>query len=92
MIRKLAVVGGGAMGEALLAAAIAQDVCSPAAIVVGEPVPDRRAHLAETHGVGVKSDNAKVVAGADVVILAIKPSRCRRCCRNCRSHCRMTRW
>ena len=73
MIRKLAVVGGGAMGEALLAAAIAQDVCSPAAIVVGEPVPDRRAHLAETHGVGVDSDNARVVAGADVVILAIKP-------------------
>ncbi len=73
MIGKLAVVGGGAMGEALLAAAIAQDVCSPAAIVVGEPVPDRRVHLAETHGVGVDSDNAKVVAGADVVILAIKP-------------------
>ncbi|MDE2815826.1 MAG: pyrroline-5-carboxylate reductase [Chloroflexota bacterium] len=73
MIRKLAVVGGGAMGEALLAAAIAQDVCPSDAISVGEPVASRRAHLAETHGVGVDSDNAKVVSGADVVILAVKP-------------------
>ena len=73
MIRKLAVVGGGAMGEALLAAAIAQDVCNAKAITVGEPVASRRAHLRETHGVGVDVDNEKVVAGADVVILAVKP-------------------
>lgn len=61
------------MGEALLAAAIAQDVCSADAISVGEPVANRRAYLAETHCVGVDTDNAKVVAGADVVILAVKP-------------------
>ncbi len=73
MIRKLAVVGGGAMGEALLAAAIAQDVCCAEAIVVGEPVASRRTHLAEAHGVGVDADNAAVVAEADVVILAVKP-------------------
>ena len=73
MIRKLAVVGGGAMGEALLAAAIAQEVCNAEAITVGEPVAGRRAHLRETHGVGVDSDNEKVVADADVVILAVKP-------------------
>ena len=73
MIRKLAVVGGGAMGEALLAAAIAQDVCRADAIAVGEPVASRRAHLAEAHGVGVDADNAAVVAEADVVILAVKP-------------------
>ena len=73
MIRKLAVVGGGAMGEALLAAAIAQDVCRADAIAVGEPMASRRAYLAETHGVNVDEDNAAVVAGADVAILAVKP-------------------
>lgn len=73
MIRKLAVVGGGAMGEALLAAAIAQDVCRAGAIAVGEPVASRRAHLHAAHGVGVDEDNATVVAGADVVMLAVKP-------------------
>ncbi len=73
MIRKLAVVGGGAMGEALLAAAIAQDVCRADAITVGEPVASRRAYLKETHGVNVNEDNAAVVAGADVAILAVKP-------------------
>ena len=73
MIRKLAVVGGGAMGEALLAAAIAQDVCRADAIAVGEPVASRRAYLEETHGVNVDEDNAAVVAGADVAILAVKP-------------------
>ena len=73
MIRKLAVVGGGAMGEALLAAAIGQGVCSADAITVGEPVASRREHLKKTHGVSADSDNANVVAGADVVILAVKP-------------------
>ena len=73
MIRKLAVVGGGAMGEALLAAAIAQDVCRADAIAVGEPMAGRRAYLEETHGVNVDEDNAAVVAGADVAILAVKP-------------------
>ena len=73
MIRKLAVVGGGAMGEALLAAAIAQDVCRADAIAVGEPVASRRAHLQATHGIRVDENNATVVAGADVVMLAVKP-------------------
>ena len=73
MIRKLAVVGGGAMGEALLAAAIGQGVCSADSITVGEPVASRREHLKKTHGVSADSDNASVVAGADVVILAVKP-------------------
>jgi pyrroline-5-carboxylate reductase len=73
VIGKLAVVGGGAMGEALLAAAIAQGVCSADQITVGEPVANRRAHLEESHGIGVDADNTKVVAGADVVILAVKP-------------------
>ena len=73
MIRKLAVVGGGAMGEALLAAAIVQEVCSPKAITVGEPVANRREHLQQTHGITVDSNNVSVVAGADVVILAVKP-------------------
>lgn len=73
MIQKLAFVGGGAMGEALLAAAISQGVCAADAIAVGEPVAGRREHLAHTHGVGVDADNAVVVSGADVVVLAVKP-------------------
>ena len=73
MIGKLAFVGGGAMGEAFMAAAIAQGACRPDAIAVGEPVASRREHLASTHGVGVDGDNAAVVADADVIILAVKP-------------------
>lgn len=73
MMRKLAVVGGGAMGEALLAAAIAREVCPADAIAVGEPVASRRDHLQASHGVNVSKENAGVVAGADVVILAVKP-------------------
>ena len=73
MIQKLAFVGGGAMGEALMAAAIAQEVCPAGAIAVGEPVAGRREHLAETYGVGAHADNAAAVSGADVVVLAVKP-------------------
>ena len=73
MIQKLAFVGGGAMGEALMAAAIAQGVCPAGRIAVGEPVAGRREHLAETYGVDVDADNAAVVSGADVIVLAVKP-------------------
>ncbi len=73
MIQKLAFVGGGAMGEALMAAAIAQEVCPAGRIAVGEPVAGRRDHLAAKHGVDVDADNAAVVSGADVIVLAVKP-------------------
>ena len=67
------VVGGGVMGGALLAGALAAGW--PAAQVrVVEPDEARRAALAAEHGVVAGADVAESVAGAGVVLLAVKPA------------------
>ena len=42
---KLAFVGGGTMGEAIVAGAIANDVAEPNSIAVCDVAPDRREYL-----------------------------------------------
>lgn len=69
----LAVIGAGAMGEAMLAGMLAQELISPARVMCSHPRSDRRQVLEATHGVGTSADNAAAVAGADVVLLAVKP-------------------
>jgi pyrroline-5-carboxylate reductase len=69
----LAFVGGGAMGEAILKALLAQSVLRPEQVRVSEPDAGRREGLREKYGVAVFTDNAAAVAGADVVVLAVKP-------------------
>jgi pyrroline-5-carboxylate reductase len=65
-------VGGGNMGGALIRGLIARGL-SPRKIMVGEADPQRRSALADGLGVQVTADNHKAVAGADVVVLAVKP-------------------
>jgi pyrroline-5-carboxylate reductase len=69
---RLAVLGGGVMGEALLGAALRAGV--PAGgVVVAEKYPARAAEIADRHGVTTTADVAEAVAGADVVLVAVKP-------------------
>ena len=70
---RTAFIGGGVMGEAMLARALATGVMTPADVCVAEPVDDRRASLASTHGVAVTADAAEAAAGAELVVLAVKP-------------------
>ena len=70
---KLAFIGGGMMGEAIIAGVLGNKLASAADIAVCEIVPDRRKYLADTHGVAVCEDAAKAAAGVDVVVLAVKP-------------------
>jgi pyrroline-5-carboxylate reductase len=69
---KAAFVGGGNMGGALISGLIARGLPSHN-IRVGEAHQDRRVTLAETLRVHVTADNREAVAGADVVVLAVKP-------------------
>jgi pyrroline-5-carboxylate reductase len=67
-----AFVGGGNMGGALIRGLIARGL--PAQnISVGEAHQARRIALADELGVLVTADNREAVAGADVVVLAVKP-------------------
>ncbi len=70
--RRVAVLGGGVMGEALVGAVLRSGV--PAGeVVVAEKAPARAAEVAERHGVRATADLAEAVLGAGVVILAVKP-------------------
>ncbi len=69
---KLAIVGGGAMGEAILAAVLRQKLVAPQDIAVAEPVAARLHALQSKYGVGGAPDAAAVV-DADHVLLAVKP-------------------
>ena len=70
---KLAFIGGGVMGEAIIAGVLANKLASPSDISVCEIVADRRKYLADTHGVAVSDDPSRAAAGADIVVLAVKP-------------------
>jgi pyrroline-5-carboxylate reductase len=61
------------MGEAIAAGLVGAAVLEPAAIVVAEPDPGKRERLRSAYGVAAVEDGLSALAGADVVILAVKP-------------------
>lgn len=72
--RPLLLVGGGKMGEALLAGWLRQGLAAEALRVV-EPDPARRQALTERHRVAVVADAADLPAdlSPSVIVLAVKP-------------------
>jgi pyrroline-5-carboxylate reductase len=70
--RRIGFIGGGAMAEALAGGLIASGI-SAAQIQIAEPRPERCAQLRDRYGVSVGANNADVVRGSDLVVLAVKP-------------------
>ncbi len=70
---RIAFIGSGAMGEAMIKGLLAQGVVTPAQLVAGDPVPARRAAITQAYGVATTDDNHAAVADADVVVLSVKP-------------------
>ncbi len=69
---RIAFVGAGNMATSLIGGLIARAV--PAArISASEPFAEQRERVAREHGIAVFEDNAAAVAGADIVVLAVKP-------------------
>lgn len=66
------VIGGGKMGEAIIAGMLAIPGVQPAQITVANPGEAKRLHLSETYGVSCVAD-ASSVKGARTVILSVKP-------------------
>jgi pyrroline-5-carboxylate reductase len=66
-------VGAGNMGEALIKGLVAANVVPAKAVVASDARPERLAEIERQYGIRVATGNAEVVAGADVVILAVKP-------------------
>ncbi len=70
---KIAFIGGGNMGEAMLSAILDKGLSTPQAISVSDIDETRRQYLEQNYGVAVMSSNRLAVAKSNVVILAIKP-------------------
>lgn len=69
---RIAVIGGGRMGEAIVAGLLAAGVVDAGAITVAEPGESRR-EVFSAHGVATVVDGHDAVGSADIVILAVKP-------------------
>lgn len=70
---RIALIGAGVMGEALVKGLLARDLISAEHIRAADPHTDRGVELVERYGLSFTTDNAEAIADADVVILAVKP-------------------
>jgi len=70
---KIAFIGGGNMGEAMLSAILNKKLSLPQAISVSDIDKTRRQHLEQKYGVAVMSDNRLAADRGEVIVLAIKP-------------------
>jgi pyrroline-5-carboxylate reductase len=61
------------MAEAMIRGLLDQGVVGPEDVAVGDISAERRALLEGNYGVEALQDNAVVVKGADIVVLAVKP-------------------
>src|SRR5437588_160184 len=73
MNRRIAILGGGRIGEALLSGLLSSGWRETSEIVVTNRSEDRVAELRERYGVEATADNPGAVAGAGVVVIAVKP-------------------
>ncbi len=70
---RIAIIGGGSMGEALLAGLLRSDRHAKD-MVVSERMPSRAKYLSETYSVQVTSSVVDAAENATYVIVAVKPS------------------
>jgi pyrroline-5-carboxylate reductase len=70
--RRIAFLGAGNMGRALIGGLLRSGRRAEQ-LSVGEPVPAARAALVRELGITALADNGEAIAGAEVVVLAVKP-------------------
>jgi len=70
---RIAFIGAGTMGEAMVKCLLVRGVAAPQDIMVSDVSPLRRKLLSQEYGVNTLADNGKAIEGADIIILAVKP-------------------
>ena len=73
MSGRIAILGAGKMGEALIAGLLSAGWRRPDQIVAADRRPERLADVATRFGAETTSSNAEAVAGAEIVVIAVKP-------------------
>ena len=74
---RLAILGAGRLGEALLGGLLRSGWAQPEQVWCTVRSEDRAQRLAETYGVRADTDSPAAAAAADVVIIAVKPQNVR---------------
>lgn len=82
----VATVGSGVMAEAMIAGILRGELVEPAQVIASHPRAERREELVRQYGIRAVASNAEAVAGADVVLLAIKPQMLQRVSRDIGPH------
>ena len=70
---QVAIVGGGVMGEAMLAAALERGIFVAADVTIAEILEPRREELRAAYGVSVVPTPGEATGTADLVVLSVKP-------------------
>jgi pyrroline-5-carboxylate reductase len=70
---KLAVLGCGQMGEALVAGVLTTGWRAPKDVCVTARRQERLEELTQRHGVEASLDNSVAISGAEVIVMAVKP-------------------
>lgn len=73
--KKIAFIGSGAMGEAMIAGLIRQELANPANLLTADVHFRRVEDLRERYGTRPFTDNRQAAAEADLVVLSVKPQR-----------------
>jgi pyrroline-5-carboxylate reductase len=71
--RKIAFIGSGVMGEAMIKAVLNKGLATPDQIVASDPWRERLETVGRQYNVQTTDSNAEAVRDADLVVLSIKP-------------------
>jgi pyrroline-5-carboxylate reductase len=71
--RRLAILGGGQMGGAILARVLAAGLYAPADVIVSDADAGARSRLEREHGVRALFDAVAAAEGASCILVAVKP-------------------
>jgi pyrroline-5-carboxylate reductase len=71
--RRIAILGCGKIGESLLAGLLSTGWREPSELVATARREERAAELRERHGIEATRSNSEAIAGAGVVVIAVKP-------------------
>ncbi len=71
----IAIIGPGAMAEAIISGLLRKEITTPEHILASGPRKERVDELHDRYGICAFTDNRAAASQADVVILAIKPQR-----------------
>ncbi|MDQ3121208.1 MAG: NAD(P)-binding domain-containing protein, partial [Actinomycetota bacterium] len=71
--RKIAILGAGRIGEALISGLLSSEWRKPDEIAATTRRPERVTELHERHGIAATLSNHDAVVGASLVVIAVKP-------------------